>query len=480
MTAVAVPEASVMRKRFEETIRGLFPEGGTVLLAVSGGMDSMCMASLFHSCPSAPAFAVANCNFHLRGEESDGDSAMVRTWCEERGIVCHMVDFQTDEYARSNHLSTEMAARELRYGWFDRLCRERGYSALCVAHNANDNAETLMLNLLRGSGIKGLTGMKAVSSVPIAGSEIPLVRPLLAFSRETIRSYVLSESVPYRDDSSNFSSDYRRNVIRNEVFPILQKMNPSFLEAYSRDMANLSQVDAVADSYYQLRRPALVSYEDDTHLEICIPALMEEQNREYMLYRILEPYGFTPSDLSSLNMLLSGSSTVSGRRFLAPHWRLVTGPSRLLLSRRNEREDMDLSPENDVTVVRGPGIYNTGGVRYSVESCDAVPVELCRVPGVTCADASVLAYPFIVRKWRKGDWMRPLGLGGRKKLSDMFVDLKMPLTEKEDALVVVAPLMQGNVPQDGPVRVAALMGKRIDEKVRVGKECTGVVILRIL
>ena len=480
MTAVAVPEASVMRKRFEETIRGLFPEGGTVLLAVSGGMDSMCMASLFHSCPSAPAFAVANCNFHLRGEESDGDSAMVRTWCEERGIVCHMVDFQTDEYARSNHLSTEMAARELRYGWFDRLCRERGYSALCVAHNANDNAETLMLNLLRGSGIKGLTGMKAVSSVPIAGSEIPLVHPLLAFSRETIRSYVLSESVPYRDDSSNFSSDYRRNVIRNQVFPILQRMNPSFLEAYSRDMANLSQVDAVADSYYELHRPALVSYEDDTHLEICIPALMEEQNREYMLYRILEPYGFTPSDLSSLNMLLSGSSTVSGRRFLAPHWRLVTGPSRLLLSRRNEREDMDLSPENDVTVVRGPGIYLTGGVRYSVESCGSVPESLCRTPGVTCADASVLAYPFIVRKWRKGDWMRPLGLGGRKKLSDMFVDLKMSLPEKEDALVVVAPLMQGNVPQDGPVRVAALMGKRIDEKVRVGKECTGVVILRIL
>ena len=475
MTAVAVPEASVMRKRFEETIRGLFPEGGTVLLAVSGGMDSMCMASLFHSCPSAPAFAVANCNFHLRGEESDGDSAMVRTWCEERGIVCHMVDFQTDEYARSNHLSTEMAARELRYGWFDRLCRERGYSALCVAHNANDNAETLMLNLLRGSGIKGLTGMKKVSGIPVAGSTVPLVRPLLAFSRETIRSYVLSESVPYRDDSSNFSSDYRRNVIRNEVFPILQRMNPSFLEAYSRDMANLSQVDAVADSYYELHRNALVSYEDAEHLNIRTDALMEEKNREYMLYRLLEPYGFTPSDLSSLNMLLCGSSTVSGRQFLAPRWRLVTGPSQLMVSRRR-----DLSPEDEVTVVRGPGIYNTGGVRYSVESCDAVPVELCRVPGVTCADASVLAYPFIVRKWRKGDWMRPLGLGGRKKLSDMFVDLKMSLPEKEDALVVVAPLMQGNVPQDGPVRVAALMGKRIDEKVRVGEECTGVVILRIL
>ena len=475
MTAVAVPEASVMRKRFEETIRGLFPEGGTVLLAVSGGMDSMCMASLFHSCPSAPAFAVANCNFHLRGEESDGDSAMVRTWCEERGIVCHMVDFQTDEYARSNHLSTEMAARELRYGWFDRLCRERGYSALCVAHNANDNAETLMLNLLRGSGIKGLTGMKKVSGIPVAGSTVPLVRPLLAFSRETIRSYVLSESVPYRDDSSNFNSDYRRNVIRNEVFPILQRMNPSFLEAYSRDMANLSQVDAVADSYYELHRNALVSYEDAEHLNIRTDALMEEKNREYMLYRLLEPYGFTPSDLSSLNMLLCGSSTVSGRQFLAPRWRLVTGPSQLMVSRRR-----DLSPEDEVTVVRGPGIYNTGGVRYSVESCDAVPVELCRTPGVTCADASVLAYPFIVRKWRKGDWMRPLGLGGRKKLSDMFVDLKMSLPEKEDALVVVAPLMQGNVPQDGPVRVAALMGKRIDEKVRVGEECTGVVILRIL
>lgn len=475
MTAVAVPEASVMRKRFEETIRGLFPEGGTVLLAVSGGMDSMCMASLFHSCPSAPAFAVANCNFHLRGEESDGDSAMVRTWCEERGIVCHMVDFQTDEYARSNHLSTEMAARELRYGWFDRLCRERGYSALCVAHNANDNAETLMLNLLRGSGIKGLTGMKKVSGIPVAGSTVPLVRPLLAFSRETIRSYVLSESVPYRDDSSNFSSDYRRNVIRNEVFPILGRMNPSFLEAYSRDMVNLSQVDAVADSYYQLRRPELVSYEDDAHLEICIPALMEEKNREYMLYRLLEPYGFTPSDLSSLNMLLCGSSTVSGRQFLAPRWRLVTGPSQLMVSRRRE-----LSPEDEVTVVRGPGIYNTGGVRYSVESCDAVPVELCRVPGVTCADASVLSYPFIVRKWRKGDWMRPLGLRGRKKLSDMFVDLKMPLTEKEEALVAVAPNMQENVAEDAPVRVAALIGKRIDEQVRVGEESTGVVILRIL
>lgn len=472
-----------MQKRFDNTVRGLFPDGGTVLLAVSGGIDSMCMADLFLH--SGIPFAVANCNFHLRGEESDGDSMMVQEWCRHHGTGFHGRDFDTEAYAAEHGQSIEMAARELRYRWFGDLCREHGYVALAVAHNANDNAETMILNMLRGTGIKGMTGMKLMSMVPVPGSATPLCRPLLQFSRREIEGYVAAHEVPFREDSTNAETEFRRNRIRHLVFPELESINPSFLEALGRDMANLAQVSAVADSWYAHARAEVVSHESPDGLRISVQALRDKGNVGYLLYRILEQYGFPGSDIASLETLLD-SATLSGKVFLAGDWQLVTSSSELIVRRAPSGNGiMRFSgtvpvAENDgCVVVEGPGIYELCGVRFSVSVEDRNPdMPLRQRDGVTAADAGTMGIPFLVRRWHAGDWMVPLGLHGRKKLSDMFVDLKMSLVDKETALVAVVPGM--NPEPDPPVRVAALLGRRIDESVKITPDSRKVVIVRIL
>ena len=220
-----------MRDRFDRCLDGLLPDSGAVLLAVSGGIDSMVMADLFLNSAHSSRITLAHCNFHLRGEESDGDCAFVRDWACTHGVPFREAGFDTRSYAGEHGVSIEMAARELRYSWFASLCDEEGFSAVAVAHNANDNAETLILNLLRGTGLTGICGMRELS--PLAGSAFAvLIRPLLGFSRDEIREYALSRGLEWREDSTNADSAYKRNLIRNEVFPLFSKVNPSI----SREM----------------------------------------------------------------------------------------------------------------------------------------------------------------------------------------------------------------------------------------------------
>ena len=226
-----------------EELKGLINEWSAfsadapvLLLAVSGGVDSMCMADLFQSLEDRVPFAVAHCNFHLRGEESDGDEALVADWASEHSVPLHITSFDTEKYASDNGISIEMAARELRYGWFAQLCSQHGYKAVAVAHNANDNAETLLLNLLRGSGLKGVTGMSLTSPLPCApGSDALLLRPLLKCTRKQIEGYAFAHKVHYREDSTNAMSEYKRNRLRNDVFPIFESINPSFIRTLNRE-----------------------------------------------------------------------------------------------------------------------------------------------------------------------------------------------------------------------------------------------------
>ena len=485
-----------MQNRFGNIIRGLFPAGETVLLAVSGGIDSMCMAELCLG--SGTPFAVASCNFHLRGEESDGDIGMVEAWCKDHGIEFFRSDFDTKAYASENGVSIEMAARELRYRWFEKLCRENGFAAVAVAHNANDNAETLLLNMLRGSGIKGMTGMKPVTMVPVPGSSVTLVRPLLSFSRAEIEDYVSAHGVPFREDSTNAQTEYQRNKLRHQVFPVLETLNPSFLETLGRDMSNLAQVAAVADEWYSEARKMVVAFESPDELRISQEKLMASSQRDYLLWRIAEPYGFNSSDVASMADILS-SETVSGKTLIAGEWRMVTSSSEIIICRKSAVGMVKKSgaarcvalkggvpfsvsavnESEECVVVEGPGVYEIGGIRFSVEVAERTAGLQLRQPGgVTIADAKTMALPFLVRKWRAGDWMVPMGLHGRKKLSDMFVDLKMSLVDKESALVAVVPGM--NPHGEGPVRVASLLGRRIDEGVMVTENTSGIVIVRIL
>ena len=237
-----------MRDRFDSCLDGQLPGEGAVLLAVSGGIDSMVMADLFLNSSNKRPITLAHCDFHLRGEESDADAAFVGDWAKSRGVPFRRVDFDTREYASSLGISVEMAARELRYSWCARLCEEEGFVAVAVAHNANDNAETIILNLLRGTGLKGVCGMRSVSPLPGATNAL-ILRPLLDFTRDEIREYALGRGLSWREDSSNTDSAYKRNLIRNEIFPLFGKINPSFLETLNADARRFSQVQAIADDY---------------------------------------------------------------------------------------------------------------------------------------------------------------------------------------------------------------------------------------
>ena len=472
-----------MQERFDRILKGLLPDGEAVLLAVSGGIDSMCMADLFLNSDAKVPFALAHCNFHLRGGESDSDEALVREWAEGHGVIFIKKDFDTRRYAASKGISIEMAARELRYGWFAELCRERKFSALAVAHNANDNAETMILNMLRGTGVKGMTGMRRSS--PLPGSDARLIRPLLGFPRKDIHEYAVSHGLRWHEDSTNADSAYKRNCIRNEIFPLFERLNPSFLTTLNEDMERFAQVQSIADEYVCSVSAEVVRPSSDGLPVIYHKRLTSKKNWEYVLFRILEPFRFTSSVVADLTAVLKSRGTVSGRKFFASEYVAVTSATGIRVIRSDGhfdklsdrsvpvaelvvRQGSPTIEATDVTI-EGPGEYSLNEVKISISLSNDVR-NVRTVSGETKFDTAKIPFPFTVRHWRPGDWMRPLGMRGRKKLSDMFVDLKFSLPEKEKALVIA----------DEGSHVLALIGHRIDDSVKVTKDSASVTVVRLI
>ena len=584
----------MIQKSFDRTIVGLVPEKETALLAVSGGIDSICLASLFLNSSSGRRFAVAHCNFHLRGEDSDSDEALVAAWCGRNGVRYHKADFDTEQYASSHSVSIEMAARELRYDWFASLCRENGYYGVAVAHNANDNAETLILNLLRGTGLRGITGMQVETVVPVTRVELSgvrLLRPMLSFSRKQIEEYVAANSLVYHDDRTNAETVYKRNRIRHLVFPVFESLNPSFLTTFAREMNAFSEVQEIADDYFiSVRESVCEPAGKDDLLRVNAVRLCHLKYYKYVLYRLLEAYGFRDRLLEPVVRLLESGKTFSGKVFEAPGYELITAGECLIVrksarlvpdssvvseladvhgDRANVRGDLrggvtvgtpvgvqggkrgsvmvgkwggtqngaqidkqggapggtqvdkqggtpsgaqvdkqggESSPvasenhglgesfglagrgsasitssfvgsglsysglsgrglarrsrgmlmtggpvinENEAcSVVRTTGeyVFDDFRVNVSVSEAGTDPVadakSLAR-EGIAAFSSEALTLPFLLRGWQNGDWMRPVGLNGKKKLSDIFTGLRLSIEEKSRALVIVLPGLAG-------------------------------------
>lgn len=402
-----------------------------ILLAVSGGIDSMYLLHRASELFPEASFAVAHCNFGLRGEESDGDEAFVRSCCNELGIRCFCKSFDTAGYASANGISIEMAARELRYAWFAELAREEGFDGVAVAHNLNDNAETLMLNLLRGTGTRGAKGMAAESVFP--GGEIRLLRPMLGISRDEIKAWMTARGLEWREDRTNALNEYKRNKIRNEVFPVFREINPSFLQTLDEDMKHIAQVDEIAEDYF--RGCGL----DPEHIDIA--ALMKLKHWKYLLFRLTE--GRMNSDeLDSLCECLESGRQIAGKRFA----QMVGGNGCLLPCQAGEPEwEWEVVPRSSVSSLKCPA-------------------------GVLMLDASRLPVPPEPRHWQEGDWMIPFGMKGRKKVSDIFTDLKFSVPEKKAALVIPYPGVPG--------RVAAVIGIRSDDSLRITSDTDKILIIR--
>ena len=402
-----------------------------ILLAVSGGIDSMYLANRASELFPGALLALAHCNFCLRGEESDGDEAFVRQWCRERGMECHVKRFDTLGYAEAHGLSTEMAARELRYGWFAQLCSEYGYEATAIAHNADDDAETLMLNLIRGTGLRGISGM---------GERPGIVRPLLRTSREEIRKWMLEHGCSWREDSTNAQSLYKRNVLRNEIFPRLRDLNPSLTATLCEDMERFAQAGAIVEDYWLDARERVLCGDGSIDLR----ALLGLKHWEYVLWRLLEGSGIRKGEFEDLRDTLRSGRQIGGKRF-GP---VVATSTRLELCA--------------TSVCDGPELL-----------CELLPREalssLKQEEGCLVLDADKVPQPLRIRHFQPGDWMRPLGMGGRRKrLSDILKELGYTVGSKAGVRVLE---IEGS-------HVGAILCSRIDETLKVDGTTSRVLRLK--
>lgn len=440
-----------MQGRFDTALESLSSSQerlSGILLAVSGGVDSMAMLSLAASSRLTGRLAVAHMNFSLRGAESDGDEALVRSWCSERGIPCFVRRADTTGYASERGISVEMAARELRYSWFEELLDGSGLGCVAVAHNMNDSAETLILNLLRGTGVRGVSGIRSRNG--------RVIRPMLGFSREEIMQYASSLGMPFRTDSTNLESEYARNRIRNEVFSQFEKINPSFLKSLSVDMSHFAEAwEYMARKLAEeesgfVRRSGL---QEGALLEIDSAALSCDPFRTLRLFSLLEPYGFKSARLEQIDAALEG---VAGKVFAVPGYKLVGGSGKWTLY-RDCSAPSDPASRVKVTVIPKPEGFN--------------PANL--PAGTLCADAGKLLFPLGFRAWREGDRFRPFGMSGFRKLSDFFNDQKLDLEQKRRQIVVTT------MDSDGVEQIVCIANRRLDDRFKVTETTERLAIITL-
>lgn len=404
-----------------------------VLVGVSGGADSIALLTLLVEL-GYPCI-VGHCNFHLRGEESMRDEHFTETYARRLKLPFLKADFDTYEYAATHHLSVEMAARELRYVWFEEQRCLYKAQAIAVAHHQDDNVETVLMNLVRGTGIRGLSGIRPKNGF--------VVRPLLCVSREEILQWLASRQLNYITDSTNLSVTYTRNFIRLQVIPLLEKINPSVKEAITRTSAHLAEtkllfLHTVADA----RKQVFLS-------ENClsIHALLQYPAPQILLYELLKAYHFVSSTVEDIYLSLSKES---GKLFFSSSHRLVKDRDYLLLAPLEKEE------KQDCFLVGEEGTWN-GPIELSfkrVEITEDFPIF--RNKDVAYFDMEQLTFPLIVRRWKQGDWFIPFGMGGRKKLSDYFSDHKFSRLAKEQAWL----LCSGN-------SIIWVIGERSDNRFRL-------------
>ena len=428
-----------MQHRFDAQLDRLTSSQGRrsgFLLALSGGVDSMTMAHLFLNSPLAQGcpLVVAHANFTLRGAESDADEALVRDWASAYGLPVHIRRFDTEAEASRRGISIEMAARDLRYAWFRDLLQTEHLGYVAVAHHLNDSAETLLLNLVRGTGLRGATGIR-----PVNGA---VIRPLLPFSRKEILAYARKQGIVFREDASNAESRYARNRIRNTVFPELARINPAFLQNLAGSMAHFAEAQAILDADFA-QKAATFSRREGDALVIDRKTLLAEPFRHYWLYRLLEPCGFNEAQQEAIEASLEEGRC--GSRFYSADYVA-------LRDRNGLKVYPAVRPEMDADFPR----YR---IRITERPADFDPRTVPE--GTLCADADSLLLPLQFRRWQPGDRFRPLGMEGFRKLSDFFIDRKLDLEQKARQVVVTTRT------PDNRERIVAVAGMRLDDRVRV-------------
>lgn len=409
------------------SLHGLFSHADKVLVALSGGADSVALLRLLQAL--GYTCEAAHCNFHLRQTESDRDEDFVRQICEERGIPLHVAHFDTEQEAKIRHISIEMAARELRYSRFEEIRKACGAAVIAVAHHQDDSVETLLLNLIRGTGINGLCGIR-----PRYGK---IVRPLLCMNREEIVDYLSSISQNYVTDSTNLRDEYTRNKIRLNLLPLMQEINPSVRESILKTAEHLNDAVYLYNIGIEKAKQQVL-----TPKGIRIHALKQEPAAETVLFEILHPLGFNATQVSNIYRTLDGQP---GKSIANNEWRIVKDREQLLI------EPLQEAPEPILEIKE-----------YAYTPDFMIPQD----KSTACFDADKLRHPLSLRLWKKGDSFIPFGMKGRKKVSDYLTDRKFSLLRKERQWLLCCG-------ED----IIWLVGERTDNRFRVDEKTRKVWVV---
>lgn len=440
-----------MLERFHKynTEKGLFRIQDKLLVAISGGVDSVVLCHLLKQ--YGANFALAHCNFGLRGEESNSDETFVEQFAEDLQVSIHIKSFSPIELSKERGISIQMAARELRYEWFKTLCIQKEYNYLLTAHHQNDTIETLLLNLTRGTGIAGLHGIQAKSS--------SLLRPLLFATKEELLNYANSNALSWREDSSNQSTKYYRNTLRLEVVPILKKINPNLEVTIQQSIEKISAAEQIFNTYIQGCKSEFMIKKDGSS-RLIFAFLNEEDHPAVVLFELLKPFGFKYAQAKDIITHLKKDC---GSLFYSRTHKLCIDRTELLIHEKSLNDDTTtlLIDHNSTSVV-----FDNKTKKIEIALHDSI--EITSSSSSAYLNVKLLSFPLSLRKWEAGDYFYPLGMKGRKRISDFLTDRKIPLSLKSDIYVVTSN-----------EELIWIVGYRIDERYKaIANQPTLVLTLK--
>lgn len=426
----------------------LFTPESRLLIAVSGGRDSVLLTHLLKQ--AGYDFGIAHCNFQLRGSESDAEQDFVAELARKLDVPFYTTNFDTTAYSEQQSVSIQMAARELRYQWFEEIRHSFNYDHIAVAHHQNDSVETILLNLTRGTGIAGMHGI-----LPKNGF---IVRPLLFLNRDEVDYIITQDKLASVEDSSNASVKYARNKIRHQVIPALKQLNPNLEQTFERNIQRFRELEELLNiQTEELRHKLFTEYAGDIH--IAISAIKSLKPQRLLLYELLSTYGFGETVVDDI---IASLDKHSGRTFESPGYLLVLDRDKLILTKRQ------FTHTEAVLIEQNTRELNYGDYKLTLLHDDS-PLIIRDNPMATSIDADLLVYPLILRNWAEGDYFYPLGMQGRKKLSDFFVNEKVPLHVKDRVPVLV----------NGNNDIVWIGGYRPDDRYKVTTHTKKVVIFEL-
>jgi tRNA(Ile)-lysidine synthase len=431
------------------TDNDLFSLDDTILVGVSGGIDSVVLLDLLDK--AGFSMVIAHCNFRLRGSESDGDERLVNDLAKKYDVPIFKTAFDTADYAQENKISIEMAARELRYQWFEMIRSTHHFECIAVAHHRDDQLETFFLNLIRGTGLTGLTGMD-----PVNGK---VVRPLLFASREEIEIYRRENFLDYREDSSNQSLDFQRNKIRHMILPVMESLNPSFREGLIKTMYYLEDVSKIYNKAI-LQTWERVVLRKGNEYWISIAELKLLDPLPAYVFEFLKPYGFNSNVAADV---VASLGRTSGKQFISPTHRLVRDRESLILTPLLTDTRKHFYLDEKMTELVLPVHLKI----LITEKTDKFKIPDSRV--VACIDRDKVQFPLLIRRWKQGDYFKPLGMIGFKKISDYFIDSKLSIPDKENAWI----LANGE-------QVIWIIGHRLDDRYKITQSTQNILKLEMV